>query len=145
MAESTDRSESQDQDGLVPCEKGRLLVVDDEKGIRLVFQQIVAYGLPDCRVDLAVNGAEAVEAFRAVHYSLVLMDLHMPVMDGETAFHKIQEICTTDGWEMPAVVFCTGYDPSPNLRQIVSNSDLHYLLRKPVANDVLVDVLRSRL
>jgi len=43
---------------------------------------------------LAVNGKEAVDKFRdhAEEISAVLLDLTMPVMSGEEAFHEIQNI-----------------------------------------------------
>lgn len=133
------------EQGKIPCEHNRLLIVDDEHAIRRVFQQIVSYGLPDCRIDLAVNGAEAVDSFRTVHHSVILMDLKMPIMDGETAFHRIQELCAEQNWEIPAVVFCTGFNPSSELQETVANSRKHYLIRKPVVNETLVEVLKARL
>jgi CheY-like chemotaxis protein len=42
-------------------------------------------------VDLAENGAVAVERFRTGHYDLILMDMHMPVMDGYTATRMIRQ------------------------------------------------------
>lgn len=130
---------------LAPADKHRVLVVDDEKAIRAVFQQILSYGLSDCRIDLAVNGAEAVEAFRDVNYGLILMDLHMPVMDGERAFEEIIKICQSNSRETPSVVFCTGYIPSENLKKIVSQNPLHCILQKPISNDKLLETLKKRL
>jgi CheY-like chemotaxis protein len=75
----------------------------------------------------------------------MIMDLHMPVMDGLTAFRKISEICTEDSLEMPSVVFCTGYAPPDSVRSIVSTCVRHHLLSKPVKSETLVDIIRSRL
>ena len=65
---SEDTQENNNKGELMHCDRHRILVVDDEKAVRTVFLQIISYGLPDCRVDIAVNGVEAVEAFRSVHY-----------------------------------------------------------------------------
>lgn len=42
-------------------------------------------------VDVAENGAIAVDKVQAEQYDLVIMDLHMPIMDGYTATRKIRE------------------------------------------------------
>lgn len=130
---------------LVPCEKGCVLIADDEKPIRELFSRILTLLLPNCKVDVAANGAEAVERFRAGHQKVIIMDLHMPVMDGEQAFHEIQKICDSDKWQMPAVIFCTGYDISRTIRALIKDNPTHCLLTKPITSSQLVDALKSRL
>ena len=130
---------------LFPCAKRRILIVDDEKGIREVFMAIVTCGLPDCRVDLAINGAEAVESFRAIHHQIIVMDLNMPVMNGLDAFVEIQAICREEKWAMPAVIFCTGFDPPNALNSALQSGAGHLLLRKPVTNDTLIHAISERL
>ena len=129
----------------VPCEKHRLLIVDDEEMVRQIFKRLFAMEFPGIVVDLATNGLEAVKLFHASHPSVIVMDLYMPVMDGGKAYREIEQLCAKQKWEMPAVVFCTGYNPSPDIRSVVATNPSHCVLQKPVKNQVLVDAVRSRL
>lgn len=79
-----------------------VLVVDDEAHIRrLVSMQLERRGY---KVDVAANGAEALERLRATPYDAVITDLSMPVMDGQELCTEIRsEIGTT----VPVIVLLT--------------------------------------
>lgn len=66
----------------------RVLVADDHPTNRRVIELILAQA--PVQVVIAENGAEAVDAFRAQDFDLVLMDMQMPVMDGLTATQEIR-------------------------------------------------------
>jgi two-component system, cell cycle sensor histidine kinase and response regulator CckA len=69
-----------------------ILVVDDEKAIRLITQSVlVAHGY---EVLLAKDGAEAVALFKArqPEINAVIMDLAMPFMDGTAAIQAIRKM-----------------------------------------------------
>jgi CheY-like chemotaxis protein len=128
---------------LAPRDRGRILIVDDERPIRRLFQMILMAELPGHLIESAEDGSVAVEAFQRHHHGLLLMDLRMPVMDGCAAFSAIERACVAWNWEMPSVVFCTGYAPPDAVRRVVeTSSDLHALVAKPVSNDTLVNVVR---
>ncbi|HEX7807386.1 MAG TPA: response regulator [Thermoanaerobaculia bacterium] len=58
----------------------RILVVDDDDAIRALVQTVLRRrGL---RVDVARNGIEAMDRIRICRYSLVVLDLMMPMMSG---------------------------------------------------------------
>jgi CheY-like chemotaxis protein len=64
-----------------------LLVEDAEANQELVTTILRAAGI---EVDVAVNGAEAVEAMKLKPYDMVLMDVHMPVLGGVEATRVIR-------------------------------------------------------
>ncbi len=123
----------------------RILVVDDDEPIRKLFGLILSSAIPDGEIDIVVNGAEAVETFEKKQHSVVLMDLHMPVMDGRAAFFEIEKKCREADREMPAVVFCTGFAPPESVTKAVENSPKHCLLSKPVDSQTLVETVKARL
>ena len=72
--------------------KAKVLVIDDEAPVRETVRDMLS--LAGIDVLEARDGAEGVEIFRACHDELgvVLLDMKMPVMDGEEAFFKLREI-----------------------------------------------------
>ena len=123
----------------------RILIVDDEQMIRKLFGMIVLSEFPDAVIDQAANGNEALTAFQEGHHDLIVMDLQMPVMDGREAFVGIQRICEKNKWTVPRVIFCTGFTLSESMAEIVKESTVHCLLRKPVKADTLIEAVRQRL
>ena len=133
------------ESGPAPCDRGRLLIVDDEAAILSLFRLIISAELPELRIDLAANGKQAVQEFTQGRHCVLLMDLHMPVMDGQLAFSRIRHVCSSRNWEMPSVVFCTGYAPPRSLVETLRDDDAHCLLSKPVSADTLVQTVRDKL
>lgn len=66
----------------------RLLVVEDNVlNQEVALQMLASVG---CAADLAANGCAAIEAVERQDYDVLLMDVHMPVMDGLTATRRIR-------------------------------------------------------
>jgi len=68
--------------------RGAILLVEDN----LVNQKVAAQMLRKmgCEVDVAEDGQQALAAWKRNHYDLILMDCHMPVMDGLQATRMIR-------------------------------------------------------
>jgi two-component system chemotaxis response regulator CheY len=60
-----------------------VLIVDDSPILRRAVRRAVQQaGVGDSQIREASNGAEALALFEALDIALVLLDLHMPVLDG---------------------------------------------------------------
>jgi signal transduction histidine kinase len=64
-----------------------LLVEDNKINQKVALLMLKNLGYP---VDVAQNGSEALEAFDAKHYDLILMDCMMPLMDGFEATRRLR-------------------------------------------------------
>jgi len=82
--------------------KKKILVVDDEKNIRiLLMEELTDEGYD---VALAKNGAEALELIKSEKPDLVTLDIKMPGEDGLGILRKIREI----EYDLP-VIICSAY------------------------------------
>jgi CheY-like chemotaxis protein len=70
--------------------KGRVLVAEDVETNQRIATEMLE--LLDFEVDIAENGAIAVEKFKAGPYLAIFMDCQMPVMDGFAATEEIRRI-----------------------------------------------------
>ena len=78
-----------DESVLDPIRGARILLVEDNKINQEVALEFLKLG--DFKVDIAENGAEAVELVANQAFDCVLMDIHMPVMDGYDATRAIRQ------------------------------------------------------
>src|SRR5437867_4226920 len=69
---------------------GKILVVDDEEIMRDVLSTLLA--AENYSVDFAHNGAQALEKARESDYSVVLLDLMMPDMDGLQVLEEFRKL-----------------------------------------------------
>lgn len=64
----------------------KLLIVDDEKNLRLLYQ--TEFEAEGYRVDTAADAMEALSMFERERYDLIILDIKMPGMDGIEALGK---------------------------------------------------------
>ncbi|MFP4573632.1 MAG: response regulator [Desulfobacterales bacterium] len=97
------------KDEALPTGTESILLVDDEKPIVEMLQQILES--QGYRVTIRTSSVEALEAFRANpdKFDIVITDMTMPDMTGDRLALKIKEIRS----DMP-VILCTGFSEKIN-------------------------------
>ena len=117
----------------------RVLLVDDNVPNLAVARAILeALG---CTVTQAQNGLEAVAAYRSGEFDLVLMDCHMPEMDGIEATRAIRQIETFRGRRTP-IIALTADAMDENRRQSIE-AGMDDRVIKPLTISVLTSRIRS--
>jgi CheY-like chemotaxis protein len=107
--------------------RGLVLVVEDNEVNQLVAREmVIKLGF---RVHVATNGVEAVAAVTGTSYQAVLMDCHMPVMDGFEATAAIRSL-TGGSSRVPIIAMTAGAQDEDRQRCLDAGMDDY--LSKPV-------------
>ncbi len=118
----------------------RLLVVDDSENNRFV----VATFLKDapCIIDEADNGKAAVDRYASTPYTMVLLDIHMPGMDGYETARALRRMEKEKG-RAPAWILAMTAQAGPGEVQKAIQAGCNGYLPKPISRQALQDVLES--
>jgi PAS domain S-box-containing protein len=102
----------------------RLLLVEDSLDNQYLIEKFLKS--KGASVDLAVNGAEAVQFAIRGNHDLILMDISMPVMDGYAATHRLRE----QGYTKPIIALTAHATAEVRLKCLKVGCNDH--LTKPV-------------
>jgi two-component system chemotaxis response regulator CheY len=126
----------------------RVLVVEDDFVSRKLMQKLLGnYG--EC--DIAVNGMEAIEAFKLAlsesrPYDLVCMDIMMPHIDGQQALKEIRKIEKEKNVPVSQevkVIMTTALDDPRNVVESLYKGGATSYIIKPIDKKKLVDEIRK--
>jgi signal transduction histidine kinase/DNA-binding response OmpR family regulator len=136
---------AQQEPGERPGKAVSVLLVEDNDINALLAERLLEKS--GCKVRRCRNGAEAVQAFQRVlsgaapGVDLVLMDLHMPVLDGLEALHAIRALYAADGRKCPPIVAVTANAFEEDRRQCL-DAGMDDYLAKPFDRDDLDRLLK---
>ena len=124
---------------LRPMADALVLVVDDEETVRSIACQVLERS--GCRTLSAGDGQQGVELFRQRpdDIDLVVLDLTMPIMDGEEAFRIIRSIRTS----VP-IILTSGYNRQDTTTRFAGRTIAGFL-QKPWTATELIEVVGDAL
>lgn len=118
-----------------------VLVVEDNKVNQLVCAKMLKSLGMTCEV--AENGLEAVNACTEKQYDVVLMDYHMPVMDGLEATRRIRKLEQQSVLRRPANIVAITASALTHEKEKCLGAGMDAFLTKPVSLKELSDVFHE--
>lgn len=107
-----------------------VLVVDDNENNRLIVSQMLL--LKNIQASEATNGLEALQILSTgAQFDVIIMDYHMPFMNGLETIAKIKENFLEDLSEMPVILLQSSSDDQKIL-QVCNELGVKHRLIKPV-------------
>ncbi|QHI38635.1 Aerobic respiration control sensor protein ArcB [Kordia antarctica] len=113
----------------------KMLVVDDNKINQMLTKKILS--TKKITTDIVASGAEAIEIVKHNQYDVILMDIHMPEMDGYEATIAIRKF----NKEVPIIAF-TAVSLDDSLPKIV-NSGMNDMILKPFVAEQLFALIQK--
>ena len=122
----------------VPVAPMRILLVDDTPENRLLIQTYLRKSAHT--IEIAENGAMALEMYTASPFDLVLMDMQMPIMDGYTATREIRKWEQANGRKPTPVIALTAHAMSEDAKTCFDAGCTEHLV-KPIRKAKLLEVM----
>jgi diguanylate cyclase (GGDEF)-like protein len=122
-----------------PAFAARVLLAEDNR-----INQEVAMAMLEqlgCSVDLVDNGREAVRTAFASAHDLVLMDCHMPDVDGFQAAREIRRLEKERNVDRSLPIIAITADVQPGIEQTCIDAGMNDYLSKPYSEQKLASVL----
>ena len=110
-------------------------VVDDEESVRKALSRLIRSA--GFEVESFASGIEYLNSLQVKKFDCLVIDLHMPVLNGLDVINKMSE----QGIKIPTIVI-TGYD-GVGMTQRVITAGAVTCLHKPVDDEVLISTLTS--
>ncbi|MFC1564004.1 response regulator [candidate division KSB1 bacterium] len=117
-----------------------ILIVDDEPTILDLFKLVIEHEGYD--TDTTESGLTALEMIKEKYYSIIILDVSMPEIDGYETFRRFKKYYSQNDKDMPVVIMITGFDVEDILekcKELGAFATLH----KPLSNVVLINTVKK--
>ena len=117
-----------------------LLAEDNEMNVLVATAYLEKW---NAQYDVAETGKQACELLSQNHYDLVLMDLHMPVMDGYEASQAIRAFEENDKKSIPIIALTAS--ALMEIRERIQEAGMSAFVSKPFEPDELYQTIEKHL
>ena len=135
--------QTEDQGGEVPTRERdiqRVLVVDDHAKNRQIVHEMLL--LQDIASDIASDGQEALEKLKSRDYDLLVVDYHMPDMNGIQVIRQVRQTLELDRERLPVILLHSSGDDT-SINEARQSLGIHKVISKPISLYQLLDTLDS--
>ena len=113
----------------------KVLVIEDEEMLQdIIFQSLEAKGIS---VDIAVNGIDGIDKFKADSDRVVILDIYLPDMKGYEIYTALREIRKD-----PIVIISSGNSTCTEVDKIIEYKNIS-ILEKPYRLKDLIELFDS--
>ena len=134
-------NETQHQQEAKIAYPGRILVVDDEQDVKILFRQLFRREIKQgmFKFTYASNGVEALKHLeRDPHFDMVLSDIRMPTMDGLALLAEVNV-----RFPLIRTVMVTAYGDMVNIRRAMNNGAFDFVSKPIQYRDLRVTMVRT--
>lgn len=118
----------------------RILIADDDPDWRELLQVALEARFPDAQIDVVCDGEQAMAAFEKNPYSVVLVDLQMPEVDGMALTAHLRSLDASD--QTPIIVLTAAGGPGEWRRLSEIGADA-FLVKPAEPEDVAMLIKRT--
>jgi CheY-like chemotaxis protein len=122
----------------MPLTKNRKVLSVDDNTVNQKIIGLMLKGL-GYEVECAMGGQEALEMIDKNHYLFILMDFHMPGMDGFETTKRIRKLKNPSKANAP--ILGVSADVFENARNSALSSGMNAILHKPIKKDDLANLV----
>ena len=117
----------------------QILIIEDETAIQSILSELLTDA--GYNIEIASDGLEGIRKFREQHFSLILLDIMMPKIDGYTATRVIRSTNRQDAKAIPIIAMTANAFSEDIQHSLAAGMNAH--ISKPVDMKTLEKTVRS--